>query len=273
MMKMKAGGFTLVEMLIAITMTGVLGAAMFSLVMGQARFYGHSSDAIHAQASLRNGLDFLASELRMASPSDLLYATADSVAIRYDIVRGIVCDTTAADEVTVFVYDTVPPVDLPAFRGTGYSGPYDSAFALGDNWTPTTSQTGAAPEADCTALGAPGGHPGNFYRRLTGWTGRFGDVPDRGAVVRWYGRLDYRILPATAGVGTAIWRVNQELVAPFAEAAQFRYVMADASVQNNVLFTDLPDVREVRIIIAARGEGTNRYGVQRPFRFDMPLRN
>ncbi|MFQ5890055.1 MAG: PilW family protein [Gemmatimonadota bacterium] len=269
------GGFTLVEMLIAIVITGVLGAAVMSLLLSQNRFYGKNDDVIYAQQSLRAAVDLMSAELRMASPGDLLAATPDSVSFRFDVLRAVVCDSTGADEATLFVYDSVSNANLvTGFSGTAYSGPYDSAFVYADGWTGVVGSTGATPKATCTGLGAPATSADVYYRTVTGWQGNFAQgVPDRGSLVREYGRLTYRFASSGFGTGQALWRGSQELVSPFQNGAAFSYVMADSTVQSTVAVAAFPNVRSVRVTAVALGDQANRFNVQRSIQYDIPLRN
>lgn len=262
-------------MLIALVIAGVLGAAVISMLRSQSRFYGRNDDVIYAQQSLRAAVDLMSAELRMASPTDLLAAEADSVSLRFDLLRAVVCDSTAADEATLFVYDTVGSANLPAgFAGTAYSGPYDSAFVYADGWTGTVGSTGAGPKGTCTALGAPTTLSDDQYRTVTGWQGNFaGGVPDRGSMVRRYGRLTYRFDTSGFSSGEALFRGTQELVSPFESGASFSYVMVDGSVQSSASGADLADVRYVRLTAVAIGEGPNTYDVRRPVQYDIALRN
>ncbi|MGH7540521.1 MAG: PilW family protein [Gemmatimonadota bacterium] len=270
-------GFTLVEVLIAIVAAGVLGASLLGLVLGQQRFYGESGDAILAQQNLRASLDLMGSELRMASPTDIMAANSDSIAVRFDVVRGVVCRVPGAGQAYVLVYDSVGTANLPAgFRGTAYSNPYDSTYVYEDGFTPsvTGSGTGTAPYNACVAKDAPDTYPGTAYRDTNGW-GAFAVMPDSGALVRWYGRLSYWLGTSTSSPnGWAIWRNDQELVTPFHNTSRFRYVMANGSVQNSVVGVgQLDDIRMIRVEVTATGGGTNPYDVRRPIVYDIPLRN
>ena len=108
-------GFTLVELLVTAMIGGLLASAMLSLMLGQSRFFERTDDQIWAEQSNRATFDLVSSELRMASRFDLLAAQSDSVAVRFDIMRAIVCDSVAADQATkwaiiewVPLYDRVP---------------------------------------------------------------------------------------------------------------------------------------------------------------------
>lgn len=210
----------------------------------------------------------------MASPTDLIAAEPESVSVRFDITRSVVCDSIAPDEVAVFRYDSVTNANLPAsFRGSAYSGPYEATYAYGDGWTPAVVSTGSGPKSDCTARGAPTTAPPESFRRLSGWNAEFGEIPDRGSILRAYGRLTYRFAPSVIGGGLAVWRNGQELVSPFDTGATFRYEMADGSVRTSVTASDLPEVRRIRIDVTAIGDGVNRYAVQRRIDYAVPLRN
>jgi prepilin-type N-terminal cleavage/methylation domain-containing protein len=271
----KKSGFTLIEVLVALSVAAILGVTISGLVIGQQRFYRHADATIVSQQNMRAALDLMTAEIRMASPTDLIAATPDSVAFRADLIRAVVCDSTGPDEVTLFVYDTVTTMNLGiGFRGAAFSGPYDSAFVYADSWTPSVGAVGSAAEAVCVANGAPAGMGTKFYRRVTGWGSQFADVPDRGSVVRFYGRLSYRFGGSNFSNGNmAIWRNSQELVSPFATGAAFQYVMADGSVRTSVPGPQLADVASVRIIASTMGNGPDLSGVRNRAILDVPLRN
>jgi len=105
--RLDESGFTLIEALIALVISGILASALVSLLIGQSRFYERTDDQMYAEASLRASMDLVATELRMGSPSDLVSAEADSVTIRFDVIRGIVCDTTGAHAVTAFSFEQI----------------------------------------------------------------------------------------------------------------------------------------------------------------------
>lgn len=270
-------GFTLVETLITLVVAGVLGVAILTLILGQNRFYEHSDDAIYAQQTIRAAMDLMSSELRMISPTDLRAAEEDSLAARFDLVRGVVCDTVGTDEAYLFVYDSVENANLPSdFRGTAFSGPYQSTFEYGDGWTGSTDAPNAVAEATCVANGSPVSViPANVYREVSGWTGHpeTGEAPERGSLVRFYGELSYSLASSSFGSGLAVWRNDQELVSPFETGGSFEYVMADGSVQSSVGSSDFDQVRVIRIDLTAVGEDVNRYGVERQIEYEIPLRN
>lgn len=270
------GGFTLVEALVALTISGILASGLISLLVGQSRFYDRTDDQLNAEQVAQATFDLVSAELRMASAQDLLAAASDSVTIRFDVVRGVVCDSTGSDEASIYVYNRTTNAGLTgSFFGIAVSGPYEETFEYEDNWNPTPTATGSGPKSDCTASGTPGTAPDSDYLRVTGWGARFTDgVPERGALMRGYGSLTYRFAASSFfATRTALWRGTQELVGPFDNTAAFSYVMANGSVQSFVSGSALDSVIAVRMTATATGEGSNPHNISRPLAFDVPFRN
>lgn len=261
-------GFTLVEVLITIVVAGVLGGALMSLVVSQHRFYAQSDNLLLAQQNIRASLDLMASELRMASPEDIVTAASDSVTIRFDLVHAVVC-AGSAGSTHVYAYDSVSNANLTSgITGTAYSEAYDSAFVYNDGFTGTITASNPTSETQCKANGAPASEPTSAFRLVSGWS----TTPPRGSLLRWYGTLSYAFAASVTDPGSfAIWRNNQELVTPFETGAQFSYVMDDGTVQSSVNPASFADIREIRIGVTAIGEGP--FQTTRDVVFDIPLRN
>jgi len=269
------GGFTLIEVLIALTISGIIAAALVSLLVGQSRFYNRTDHQLNAEQVAQATFDLLSTELRMATGSDLLAAESDSLALRFDVLQAIVCDPVSSSAAAIYVFDRSANAGLAgSFVGIAVSGPYEANFAYADNWNPTPTATGSGPQSDCVAAGVPGTGSTSDYLEISGWTSQFGTVPERGALVRAYGKLSYHIAASTfLPSGWAVWRGNQELVGPFESGAAFAYVRSDGSVVSSVSSSDFDDVVAVRLTATAVGDGSNPYDVSRPVDFEVPFRN
>ncbi len=265
------GGFTLIEMLIALVVAGVLAGGVVSLLMRQNSFYGKNDDTIYAEQTVRGTAELMASELRMAAPQDIELAKADSVQVRFDVVRGVVCGNNSGT-VYMYVYDEPTGVNLPSGRGTAMSNPDTAGFVYNDNFDGSGSASGTALTACTTANGGVAQSADASRFRAINW-GSSLPTPDVGAVVRVYGTLTYSFASSSFSSGTALWRNDQELVAPFDAGAQFEYVEQDGSVHGTVTGSSLKDVRSIRVSASAVGSGSNRFDVSRDLSFDIPLRN
>ena len=266
-------GFTLIEVLVALVISVLLGGALISLLAGQSLFYAKSDQIISAERNIRAAVELLSTEVRIAAPEDLVAATPDSISIRYDVVREVVCDSTAPDEVAGFVLDTLSDFGLSgAVTGLAFSEPYDSAFSYADGFVGTVTGTGSGPKTVCTDNGAPSTLPNAYYRTISGWQAQFGDLPDRGSYVRVYRLLTYRFAPSVFASGRTLWRGPDELVGPFADSAAFSYVMADGGVRITVTGSALDSVRALRVSGTTVDEDS-RFDLERSFNFDVELRN
>lgn len=250
-------GLSLPELLVALTLAGLVAAAAVGVLRSQQEFYARSSDRVHARQSVRAVADLLSSELGASGPADLMAAEPESVSVRMDVLRGVVCGAAGAagEEVAVYAFDTVTNPNLPAgFRGHSYLEPAGGAARHVDS-APLVAAPGSG-ASTCTSRGAPAGGEPWRYRTVGGWLapGSFGAVPPRGAVVTTYGRLTFSLEASPSYPGaTGIRRNSQELAAPFADGARFRYVLGDGSVLSSVPPSDLGRVRAVRLAATARG--------------------
>ena len=264
-------GFSLVELIIAVTLTGVVGAAVVSIIRAQADFYGRLQDGVIAQQNIRAIHDLMGSEIRPASGSDLLAASPDSIVFRFDVSRAVVCDSTGPNEAVVFVYDTVSAVNvMPAFRGLGISGPADSTWLYADGLVPSVLETGGVPRAVCVNAGAPASAPDDRYRKVAGFpTALPHGAPPRGTLLRVYGRLTYSF-SARAG-GAALRRNAQELATLF-RTANFGYRLIDTSVVATPPPSRFSEVAQVLVSGTTLGTSTTN-PTTRDFRLTLPMRN
>lgn len=270
----RPGGFTLAEMLVAIVVTGILAAGVVGLLLEQNRFYGQHDDLVFAQQTLRGAADLLTRELRMAGQGDVLYAGGDSVLILSDRVRGAVC---RVDGSTVTYYrHAAPDANVTGTSATAYLNPGDQEFSYDRDWDGTGQKASSGQIDDCADNGSPeladaGVTADDFW--TTDWSTSGLPVPEVGAAVRVSGRLAYHFAESSFADGLALWRNNQELVAPFADGANFEYV-TEAGVSSSLGARPYSDrIVRIRINATAVGGGGDRYDVSRDLSYDLSLRN
>lgn len=268
----RQGGFTLAEMLVALTGASLLIGLLIGLLGSQSAFHLQNEDTIQASQITRALSDGLGAEIRGAGPGDLLRATADTLSIRVDVLRAVVCGT-ASGSIDLFVYDSVVANPQSGWRGTAFSGPYSATWAYADGFTPVSGVSAAA-ETACRAAGADRANqmPTRWFRRASGWSGGFASMPAPGSLARVYGRLTYAIHRSDSESGTvSIRRNGQEFVSPLEPGAAFEYRLSSGAIQPDVASGDLSRVREVRLTGAARGRNGRVAG--RRVVYAMSLRN
>jgi hypothetical protein len=267
-------GFTLVEVLVVLAGAGVLGGALMSLLSTQTRFQDANDDSVYVRQNVRVLAELLGGELRGAGAGDLLAAESDSVAVRFDVSRSVVCDTAPGGEVDLFVYDSITGSNVPAgFRGTAVGSPYAAGFRYADGFVPAGGPAAAA-ATTCRANGADahGTARASDFRRVSGWSAALGQAPGRGSVVRTYGRSVYRIDASGSAPGAlALWRNGQELVSPLRVGSQFEYRLSNGTVLSRVAAGNFPGVVGIRIVATATGRGPAAVGES--LVLEIPLRN
>lgn len=266
------GGYTVVELLVALLAAGMVGGSVLSLLLSQQRFYRRHAELLRAQRIVASIAGFAGEELRLSGPADLLVATPESVAIRFDAYRAVVCGADpATGRASLFVFDTATNANLRGTLGYAVSVPGESTFRYADGWSPVV-EFGADARDECTGRGAPDGPEGWRYRVLSGW-GSAGGValPPRGSVVRKYGRLAYRFSPSSFEDGVALRRNGQELLAPFVEGASFLYLLAAGDTV--AAPGTLTDVRAVIVRAAVPGDHGQDGGATPVASYTIWLRN
>ncbi|HEX2187856.1 MAG TPA: type II secretion system protein [Longimicrobiaceae bacterium] len=168
-------GFTLVELVVALVISGFLAGVVFQLVRGQERFVSMQSAREEVQQNGRAALELISAELRAASREGIRTATADSIRFRVPRIWGLVCGDPAAAATPGPTTRAIvfPGLGLAAFRGSSVPDSVairDSTSTLPRRWrfasvtdaTPSAGQGAAA----CAGLGPDAGRV--QVRTLTG---------------------------------------------------------------------------------------------------------
>ncbi len=157
----KTAGFTLIELMIALVISGILVGVVFQLLLGQGRFTRFQTAREEVQQNARAALEVISSELR-GVPA-LAITQADPDAIRYYLPRawGVLCETLAAGSTSAWV--RFPAGVFPAAEFQTGSATWgiaiDTATApVSPPWHFVTTLSNATSSNPCTAnLQAAGG--------------------------------------------------------------------------------------------------------------------
>ena len=164
----RRGGFTLVELLVALVISGFIIATVFQILTSQSRVVAVQGAREEAQQNVRGALEIVSSELRSAIPQGILAAGAQSITFMQPRAWGLVCGSSGANTV-----DAVFPATqaLDAFAVGSTSGVMINAGTSGaPDWKPRTLATWAAvtgveelgegEEGECAAAGGMGASGG-----------------------------------------------------------------------------------------------------------------
>jgi prepilin-type N-terminal cleavage/methylation domain-containing protein len=228
--------FTTVELMVVLTIGGIIAGGIFAVLRRQQRFFTNSASLVAQRMSLRDATGMLPGELRALAPArgDVVAFSDSALDIRATIGVAIVCDTLPGGDAIALAparAGALPP--LASFTTTPQSGDiavvYDvNAPARERDATWTTLEISAVSSSVALCATSPFVDPGSsstprIQLRFPGGA-RPGDSWGPGAFVRILRRVKYRFYRASTAdwyLGYAEWDgtafgVVQPVSGPFA---------------------------------------------------------
>ena len=255
MMRANRRGLSLVELLIAVVLLGIVGAGITRMLQSQMRYFSRTNNAQEARAVTRNALNLMRAELRMVEPRGVVAASADSLTVRLPYATGLNC---AASTGTFAAIDSLTRATA-VFAGYAWKDTLSSAVY-------TYVASGTAPvvglSASCTAAGLaviPGG------RQLI----LSAAIPTTviGAPLLLYQTVTYSFATSTLVPGRrALWRrvtggATEEIAVPFDAATKFRFYTIGGTTAADAVPSPLTNMAGVEMVLVGASErsspGTN----------------
>jgi prepilin-type N-terminal cleavage/methylation domain-containing protein len=109
-MLIRRNGFTLVEMVVSLTLTGIVLSLVSAIALRQQRLVDDLAEQRAVSSRLREASSLLPIQLRAASASDIREASDTSLELRATIANAIVCDTLSSRLVLAPATDDDPRV-------------------------------------------------------------------------------------------------------------------------------------------------------------------
>ena len=262
-------GFSLAELMVSMTIIGILGAIFTKIIVSQSRFTDQQNAMRGARTVARQSMNILTSEIRMVQDSGGIdSASTDGKVVRLLVPYrfGINCGTFSGKNVVSML--PVDSLTLAQAVYAGYAwrspqGPYTVVVP--------TAPTGAdAPVTASDASKCTGSGTGEARVRTLSISGRSGQVLDitpaassalQGQIVFFYQRIIYKFAASTAFPGKiGLWRIVQngatdELMAPFDTSARFKYWTSGATASVSAP-PALPLIRGLDVVLAAQSRYT-----------------
>jgi len=268
-------GFTLVELLVAMSIMAVFGVALVRMLVSDSRFVDRQEAMLSARAAARAGLNSMTVELRMVGDSGLLAATTDSVTTRVPYVSGVACGRSGNT-----FWASLIPVDSVMYAGATPAG-----VGLRDDleqfsWvTRSITIAGSTDIAYCTNEGVQIVPEGRLVM-ISGLQAP--KIPAIGTVFSVFQLVTYSFAPSVDLPGRiALWRragtsAAEEIVAPFSTGSSFGFLIGPTLVPQTTPPSDLATVRGLRLSLMGssefRASGDNDYETF-PLRVDVPFIN
>ncbi len=188
-------GFTLVEAVVALTVSTLLVLLAGNLFLVQGDFYGFLVRRAEAQDNARSISDVVSSDLRSIMGGGLVVADSSRLVIRRPITLGGVC---AVQGTTIFVHlggaDRIDPEEVSGFAIQGPSGGWRYFAAT---WESLYGGGGAAPARRCFESGADTTGAVPEYFRLNRIAIAAGRPIVPGEAVLIYAEREFRLRPSS----------------------------------------------------------------------------
>jgi prepilin-type N-terminal cleavage/methylation domain-containing protein len=273
---MKKAAFTLIEMMVAITVSSLLIGAILGLLISQGRAVDGMRDGADQLEQLRAVTDFVAAEIEDLPRGAMVAAESDSIAFRLPIAWGSVCGdlsrlvkTKAKTKETnltppdissgIFLEPLPSALGAPTPQGFG-------AAADGVNWTwfdvSVWSNLSLAPSqaARQACLGLDSTHvitgdslEADRFQEFEDLEVYLGLLPPEGMVIAPYMYVSYYFRTGTDGV--VLYRATaagvQKLAWPFDADAGFRFRLEDDTEGTSVSGGSLADIRWIKLNLPA----------------------
>jgi prepilin-type N-terminal cleavage/methylation domain-containing protein len=269
-------GFTLVELLLSLIVTAIVGAALIRMVLGQTKFMDQQEAWRGARSVARGSVNRLMSDLRAVEATGGVTAAVaggQDFTVRVPYAFGIICST--APGLTVV---SLLPVDGTMYAAGGYSGFAWRNAAGAYAYVTGTAAPVAGNAATCTGalpagfgivtLGALNGSPAGQVVNLAHLGVTLPTAQPNGAlvgsVVFLYRRVRYQFKNSTVLPGrTGLFRApvdgglpEEELAAPFAPTARVNFYVLNNATAQAAVPANLGDIRGFELVLDGMSERT-----------------
>lgn len=247
---MRRRGLSLVEVLIAIVLLGIVGAGISRLLSSQLRFFARGTNARDARAVSRNALSLTRSELRMVEPRGIVAASRDSLTVRLPYAVGVYCSASTA----MFV-----PMDSLVFAQARYGGYAwrDTTSGAAYTYVSATTAPTAGLATSCTGVSMtviPNG-------RVLTVTPALGALAAGAPFFLWQ-TVTYRFAASSVVPGRrALWRqagtaTAEEVAVPVDTASRFNFYTTGTTSVTAVPAT-LSTMRGIELLLYGESERTS----------------
>lgn len=245
---MRRRGLSLVEILVAIVLLGIVGAGVTRMLQSQMRYFSRTTNARDARTVSRNALNLMRSEMRMIEPNGIVAAARDSIVVRLPYAAGLNCSLSTG---------TFVPVDSLTWATAVFAGYAWRDTIVNSAYTYVASGTapvvGAA--TSCTLAGLDVIPDGNQLVLAPA-------IPTAvvGAPLFLYQTIKYKIAASTLVSGrTAVWRevtggASEEIAVPFDTSTHFRFYEAGNTTPQDAVPASLNQIAGLELVLVGESE-------------------
>lgn len=268
-------GFTLVEMLVATIVMGILGLALTRILIGDSRFVSKVEAMMNARQVARAAMNTMGVELQMVSQGGLTAASRTGVRARVPYAFGILCDRVWTNDRWIRYAVLVPTDSLMYANATANGMAWRNAS--GDytfhNRNPSVRLGNPERMTLCTNEGIRTNLPKSQFIRMR----IFNDTLTAGDVFYLYQDIRYRFYTSVEVPGRlGLWRgrsgsIWEELLTPFDPSSGFRFFVAGGDTSQIAPPADLSTVSGLEMVLVGASEITPQ-GSPAPPSFEISTR-
>lgn len=273
------GGFTLVEALVALTLSIVLVGLVSSVFIAQSDFYDDVVRRSDLHDDARSVVDVVAGDVRAASQGAFVIAGASQLVMRVPLSVGVICDIQGS---AVSTYLPRSRAGLDTASVTGYAlrtqgGGWSWSF---DDWSSLYNSEGTAIKDDCGGIGMDtNGIPASHFANLSGPGSATNASVGRALML--HREVELRFATSDLDPGqTGLFRGTYgstlvEVSSGLGSDAGFSYrLKGQSGYASSVSGGSLADINSVRVTVHATDPGGGgldpyEYTISR----DVPIRN
>lgn len=252
-------GFTLVEALVALTISTIVILLVASLFLVQSDYYAWMRDRARIQDAARSVVERVADEVRSMPPGAALLADSTRFAFRQPLAFGVVCGFVGSEH-AVHLRGGTAEFETAAVDGVAVRAD-DGSWSFADASWGTIDASGAGATA-CASEGADTSGAASDFVRMSDLGSMTGVATDVGSVVLLYAELELRFQASTLDPqSSALYRGPYggslvEFATGMAPGAHFAYRTGGSSYSTSATGTDLAQIDGLRVHGAAIGNPT-----------------
>ncbi len=251
-------GFSMVETLVALTLSGVVLMLVSTTFLVQNRYYQSQREYAATHDAARALTERVAGELRSVMPGGIAVAGARTLTLRSPIVLMGVCEIQSP-RVHLYNEGGETPLVTAEVGGIGWLDETTGLWTYREaSWSYLNGGGGTAAANRCATNGADTAWAAPEFHRVENFQTLFGSLPQPGDVLMLFRGTRFQILESTLEPGrlALFRRVGAgplvELVTGLDTTAKFQYRTGGTTYADTVVAASLGSVDAVRIVADAR---------------------
>ncbi len=277
------GGFTVVEAVIALTLSTVIVGLVLSVFLAQNRFYSRAITRSQVQENARAVTELISTELRTVAGGGVQVAQPQTLVVRSPLLVGVVCRPWGSGSAYVYFPTDGEGIDGGEVSGYGLRQPDGSWDFYPASWASLNDPSGGMGSIRCAEVGSDTTGVSSDYVRLNQITAVPSPPAVLGTVIMLYREREFRIQASELYPGAMAFFQGPagdtltEFATGMTADAGFAYSLTgDPSFVASVTGTDLGAIDVVRLTSRASSQGLHG-AASNPYEYgwtvEVPLLN